>query len=646
MPRISQSETLAKYQKRLAVAKRWRREEQYDDTWRRLIDIYRGRHYEDISDEDRLLVNISFSTVNVIAPSVAVNYPKIAVNARRPEDGPKAIITEAVINYWWKHFKVKPEFRRAVKDFLVLGHGWLKCGYRYVEEEREEREERSEKRDPEEMREEMRENESEETTGTYDEYDDVTSITIVTEDRPFVERVSPFDMFVDPDATSMSDARWIAQRIRRPLEEVKADKRYSKSARDNLNATSWGMDLDEAGRRIPEDKDAGYVEIWEFYDIPNKTLSVFAEGCDHFLVKPIEMPYAFGHPYVMIRNYDVPDYFYPIGDLEAIEPLQRELNATRTQMMNHRKRYSRKYLFKESAFDSDGRSALESDYDNVMVPVASDENLNNVVAPFPAVLTPPEFYSQSGMIENDIQMVSGISEYLRGSLPEIRRTATEAAIIQDASNARAADKLATIEGAIAEVASRLVALAQQFMTGEQVARITGKNGEPTWITFDSDYIAGEFDYEIEAGSTAPTNESFRRQMALQMVDAMAPFAGMGIVNMQALASHVLQFGFGIKNPDLFLQEAPPPPGMMGPEGMPPGAMPAEGMPPEGMPPEGMPPDMGLMAQMAGEMPLEGAMGTPDGGFMPISGSPEALSGIDPAILASLTQQMGLTLPNS
>jgi hypothetical protein len=27
---------------------------------------------------------------------------------------------------------------------------------------------------------------------------------IITEDRPFVERISPFDVFVDPDATPMS----------------------------------------------------------------------------------------------------------------------------------------------------------------------------------------------------------------------------------------------------------------------------------------------------------------------------------------------------------------------------------------------------------------------------------------------------------
>jgi hypothetical protein len=611
MARPSNSEALSRYQKKIAITKRWRREEEYDDTWRRLIDLYRGRHYEDISDEDRLLINISFSTINVIAPSVAVNYPKIAVNARRPADAPKAIITEAVINYWWKHYKIRPEFRRAVKDFLIVGHGWLKCGYRYVEEE----------------------NISEEGDHSDPsvEGNEVTPTIIVVEDRPFVERVSPFDVYVDPDATSMQDAQWIAHRIRRSLKDIKSDKRYSRAARENINATSWGRYSEDPAKRKVQDTEEGYVEVWEYYDIAKKTMCVFAEGSEQFLVKPIEMPYAFGHPFVMIRNYDIPDYFYPMGDLEAIEPLQRELNATRTQMMNHRKRYSRKYLFKESAFDADGRDALESDYDNVLVPVSGDENLNNVVVPFPAVVTPPEFYRQSDIIEGDIQTVSGVSEYQRGGVPEIRRTATEAAIVQDAANARAADKLATIEGAIAEVAFRLVALAQQFMTGEQVARVVGRDGEPTWVTFESEYIAGEFDFDVEAGSTAPVNESFRRQMALQMVDAMAPFAGAGLINMPALAAHVLQFGFGIKNPDQFIQQAPPSPEMAG------GAPPEGGMPPQG----GMPmlPDMGGMT----------AQGAPAAGPVPVApppSSPDALSGVDPSVLAMLSSRMGVQLPNT
>ena len=611
MARPSNSEALTRYQKKIAITKRWRREEEYDDTWRRLIDLYRGRHYEDISDEDRLLINISFSTINVIAPSVAVNYPKIAVNARRPADAPKAIITEAVINYWWKHYKVRPEFRRAVKDFLIVGHGWLKCGYRYVEEESI--------------------SEEGDQSDANVEGNEVTPTIVVVEDRPFVERVSPFDVYVDPDATSMQDAQWIAHRIRRSLKDIKSDKRYSRAARENINATSWGRYSEDPAKRKVQDTEEGYVEVWEYYDIAKKTMCVFAEGSEQFLVKPIDMPYAFGHPFVMIRNYDIPDYFYPMGDLEAIEPLQRELNATRTQMMNHRKRYSRKYLFKESAFDADGRDALESDYDNVLVPVSGDENLNNVVVPFPAVVTPPEFYRQSDIIEGDIQTVSGVSEYQRGGVPEIRRTATEAAIVQDAANARAADKLATIEGAIAEVAFRLVALAQQFMTGEQVARVVGKDGEPTWVTFEPDYIAGEFDFDVEAGSTAPVNESFRRQMALQMVDAMSPFAGAGLVNMPALAAHVLQFGFGIKNPDQFIQQAPPPPEMDG------GVPPEGGMPPQGGMP--MPPNMGGMT----------SEGAPAAGPVPVApppSSPDALSGVDPSVLAMLSSRLGVQLPNT
>jgi hypothetical protein len=314
----------------------------------------------------------------------------------------------------------------------------------------------------------------------------------------------------------------------------------------------------------------------------------------------------------MLRNYDVPGFFYPMGELEAIEPLQYELNQTRTQMMNHRKRFSRKWLYKETAFDTDGRQALESDEDNVMVPVITDDNLGNVISPMPAVINPPEFYNQSDLISMDMNRVSGVSEYQQGSMPEIRRTATEAAIVQDASNARASDKLAIIERSIGDCARRLVMLAQQFMTGEQAIRVVGSEAEPLWLTFDRDYIQGEFDYEVEGGSTAPMNESFRRQRALQIVDAMAPFAGAGILDMGKLAAYVLQYGFGIKQAQGFL--------------MPMGAMPPQAAGQPALPAEGMVPGMGA------------AEGEPTGG-MPLP------SNIPPEILSQLLAA-GAPLPNT
>lgn len=553
MAKKSAADQLKAYKTRLEASKRWRKDEGYDATWRRMIDMYKGHHYDDYATEDRLLINIAFSTVNIIAPNIAVNYPKIAVNAVKPEHAPQAVIAEAVVNYWWKHRDIRDQFRRAVKDMLTTGHGWMKVGYRFVEES---------------------------SIGVDDDPSDPqlggeeTSISVILEDSPFAERVSPMDVFVDPDGTSMKDIKWIAQRIRRSISEVKADKRYSKIAREEVQIMAVSRYADDPSRKKIQDKSQGYAEIWEFYDIANKTMSVFCEGAEHFLVKPMALPYSFGQPFVMLRDYDVPDHFYPIGELESMEPLQRELNETRTQMMNHRKKFARKYLYKESAFDQLGRTALESDEDNVMVPVISDESIGAVVTAMPAIINPPEFYNLSDTILGDIDRVTGVSEIQRGGTTEIRRTATEANLMQDASNARTADKLAIVEQAISEIGRRMVSLAYQFMTGQHVARIVGKDGEPVWVEYDREYLAGDFDFEVVSGSTQPANEAFRRQMALQVVDAMAPFAGAGIINMQKLAAYVLQNGFNIKNPDEFLQQAPPPP-----------QAPSAGPVPAGMPPQ-------------------------------------------------------------
>lgn len=582
MARKNLGDYLKKQKLSVESSKKWRKDDGYDATWTRLKDLYRGRHFDDYKNEDQMLVNIAFSTINVISPSISVNYPKITVNAVNPDNAANAVIAEAVVNYWWRKRDIRTQFRRAVKDMLTFGHGWVKVGYRFVEEEAMS----------------MEDEEFSDPAGGGKE----TTNLVIREDAPFAERVSPHDVFVDPDATSMSDIKWIAQRIRRPIGEIKNDKRYIKAARDKVSVMAVSRYSDDPSRKKIHDKNVGYAEIWEFYDIANGTMSIFCESADSFLVKPMKMPYSFGQPFVMIRNYDIPDMFYPMGDLESIEPLQRELNETRSQMMNHRKKFSRKYLYKESAFDQLGRSALESDEDNVMVPVVSDEALGGVVTAFPAVINPPEFYNQSNMIIGDIDRISGVSEFQRGAVSEIRRTATESSLLQDAANARTSDKLAVVEQAIAEVGRRMMALAQQFMTGEQVARVTGKDGEPMWVTFDREYLAGDFDFEVAAGSTQPHNESFKRQMALQMVDAMAPFAGAGIVNMQKLAAYVLQFGFGVKNPDEFIQQAPPPV-PAGPEGGMPAGMPPEGAPaPSGSPQSGLPPEIQAMLQQGQAAP--------------------------------------------
>jgi len=632
MARETKSEKYEKVDDRLRLAQRWRNDEGYDEKWRRMIDLYSGKTYWGDTqswprtNSDRISVNLAFSTINVIGPAVSVNHPKITVSANKESDADRAVFVEAVMNYLWRHFDYRKPFRRAVKDFLIIGHAWVKVGWKFVEEERRLSGYEIDDevvRSIQEIDDFAMENPAfaGDLPSDQDVIDSVpTTEMVILEDQPFVERISPFDMFVDPEATCLDDAKWIAQRIVRPLSEVKKDKRYKGSVRRSLEPdaglrTRWSNDTE----RDEYSNDVDRVTIYEYYDLEAGTLSVCAHQANDYLLDPTPMPYAFGHPFVMMRNYDIPDVFYPMGDLDQIESLQEELNKTRTQMTNHRKRYARKYLYHERSFGPEGREALESDEDGRFVPVV-DENrdLSSVVTPLPQVPLAPEIYEQSHIIEQDINTVSGVSEYSRGQMPEIRRTATEASIIADAGNARSADKLATVEIIIGDVARRILQLMQQYMTQPQMVRIQGRNAEEYYVAYTREDILGEYDFSVEGGSTQPLNETARRQQAISLMNAVSPLVGT-VIDPNELARYVLQFGFGVKDPDKFIMQQQTP-----------------------MDAEVAQEESGGVAEPYGAPPMaQGGMGPgpiPNQVF-------EATGGVPPELLSQLQNQMGVELPN-
>jgi len=664
----TQAQLIRTYRANVRRSKKWR-SDNYDDDWERYIDLYRGKQYSTKATGDRLMINLVFSTINTMAPAVAVNNPKFVVNSRKPGTAPQAIVTEEVLNYIWRTYRYQDEFRLAVLDWLICGLGWVKIGYKFNKPPKDVKAPDS-----------TEDVSSETATGGdqdasafgIDDREDVEgnveSEMNVLVDRPFLERVSIFDMFVDPDARHPKEWGWVAQRVWRPVNDVKVDERYETGARKKVTGSKWArnqiMDGDQDGRddRTSLVQDTAYVEVIEYYDVRRQMVATFAlsgEDQDNqtaFLIKPKKMPYAFGQPFVMLRNYEVPDCFYPLGDVCQIESLQLELNETRTQMMNHRKRFQRKWLYEKDAFDRDGVAALESDIDNTMIPVMSDGDPSRVIAPLPAVITPSDFYDQSAMISTDIDRVSGVSDYQRGAGAQqnMKRTATEAAMIQDAANSRAQDRLAKIETILAQIAERVIGLMQQFMTGDQVARIVTI---PTraWVNYDAEYIQGEFDYDVVAGSTEPQNETFRRQSAMQMVDASMPFLQMGVANPLGLYMYILQRGFGVKDVTQFVippQGGPPgadqtqpmngptqdptdAPGQLPPQeqGAPPpppqgggGAPPMPGVPPEmgGGPPGGIPPEM-----------MQGAPPVPPGRISPPPPQAALPQDIPPELLMQL-----------
>lgn len=614
MARETQASKLARYRDKVEASRQWRESRGYIDTWRRMIDLYRGK-LDHTDNSDQALVNMAFAVANIVVASVTTQYPKFTVAPNVMGQDDKAIIAEAVLNYAWKHYEFHDEFQLAIVDAMMLGHGWLKVGWHY--EERKVNTPMS----PDEqmalaMQTQAQADQEAAQAGSMQEAGQLptdqeieqqvgpnTSRVEVVKDDPFVERVSPFDVVIDPEATSMRELRWIAHRTVRDLKLVRDDGNYEPAGRKAAQAdlALSGNHDDEYDQdnnstfNADEAQDTDRVTVWELYNLQDDEWCTFAQVGEGYLRKPQPIPTdLFKNPFVMFRDYDVPDTFYPIGEIESMESLQEELNKTRTQQIETRKQFIRKFIGRESALNEKAREALTSEIDGDVALVTEDDRpLADMIIQAPSLTFDPQlFNAHSQQIVGDMQMTTGLSDYQFGQMPDTRRLATEAMAVEGATNARSSYKLSRIERDLATAGRYLLAIMQQYLDTERVARVAGPGGEMLF-SYTADDIEGEYDLNVEAGSTQPKNDMIRRQETVTLFQTLAPYMGT-LIDPQELIRYLLQQGYDIKNVDRFMVQQQP---MIDPATGQPMIDPATGMPMQGQPGQpGMPGAPGMPGQ--------------------------------------------------
>lgn len=570
----SNTDNLKFVRERVKRSQEWRKREDYDDLWESLVKMYRGRTIPPELREanDMIVVNIAKATVDVIGPAIALNDPVISVNALSPNQEDHATVAEHVLNYWWKHYDFQSSVQLAAQDYLIVGHGWLKTGWRTVMEDVA--------KTPEEL--------LQEQLGLDLESDEAEDIVLelselrVVEDRPFVERVPFEDMFVEP-GRQWHNVGWIAQRVVKPFESVRYDKRYKASGRRGLEADELDRDRDDrlaAGELDGEDEQ--HVTLWEYYDLRTGQMCVFAESGDDFLVEPTAQPYAFGHPFLMLRNYEVPDRMYPMGELESIADLQDELNKTRSQLMNHRRKFQDKVLVDAKGLDEENLMLLMDSEAGTFVPANGMVPLDKITQTVTLSQIPAELYQMSDSIIQNAEYITNVSGFQRGTITDnTRRTATEAGIIADAGNSRVQFKEGQIRKLVSKVARNILMLGQQYMDTIQTARIIGQDGLPFWFEFEPSDIQGQFDVSIEASSMSPQDKSQRKDLAMRGMQQLGAFlVPGGPLDVAEVLKWFMKEGLDMKQPERFLAKIDPMTGM-----------PLGGAPPMGPPPGGQPPVM-------------------------------------------------------
>lgn len=601
-----------------------RRMEPVHSHWRMLESLYRSGVQRELTQVDLSRImpfpapGTFLRTVNMVLPhftmminTVSARDPKFVVT---PVGGDievierNAQIAQNVLSYFWKRADATSTLRDMTQDMVILGNGFAKVGWAYSETTID--------RTPEDVEDEvtgkiMMAQDEAMMNGMELDQDTVKSIVesvalnqqLAEEDEPFVEYVSPYDMFLPANARRMNTARWIAQRVRLPLAKVKSNEMFNKKAVEDLKADTGYADsetlatYEQRSEALPEA--FSHVTLFEFYDMEEETLCIFQLDGEEYLYHG-KNPHAHRYPpFVHMRNFnDGGNSFWCFGDLENIAGIQLMINEIMVAELNDLKRVGNKYFINRKVITPELQKALMSNTPDSIIPLDLPGNIgiNEVLVPVQRQSTPADNFVMEQKLQDYMQRVLGISDFQVGNIAAANRTpATAAAAVEGASTTRAMDKMTNVEKASREIAIRMLGLCQQFLDNAKAVRIAGPQA-PTWLQVSEDDIEGEFFIDVEGGSTQAINPATRYRQGQEMITQIVPMlTQMGFDPEPALRAAISYMGM---NPEHILVKPEP-----APQALPDQQMPGLGQPvaPFQMGQAPMSPEM--VAALAGSQPM-------------------------------------------
>lgn len=505
--------------------------------WRRLIDFYENKQWLNSTwDEDlKLTCNLFFSYVRTMIPSLIFKSPYVYIRPRKPAFEDKVKLIETLINYFVQECDLKKQARYALLD-AFFSFGVIKCGYTAHMETNQNAGEFL--RDPEGNI--LRESDGTPQLAKGSFLKDQTGEPLIDPDTGeplleppniligesfFFDRISPEDIYFPIDSVNDPERTdWIAQRFVRRVKDAKKDTNYDAKQRKLIKATgsireeSKDIDLsthysEEVKQFLKEESET--CEIFEIWDVRERRVKTIVSGVSDYLRNE---PYPKGiekHPFSFLKFNERPDRILPLPELLPGESLQKEYNESRTMMMVHRKRFGRKYEALKGILTQDEMTKLKEGPDGTIIEVPSLGSIQ----PIKDAPLDPVAYSQPPSTKEDWREIMGISGERMGTSGT--STATAASIVETASQTRVGDKLDLVTDWFKLISRKQLQSMQANLTLPGVIKIAGAEGEQ-WVEYDPKQgdLEGEYDTNVEVGSSAPKNIESERQQIIELLGVL------------------------------------------------------------------------------------------------------------------------------
>lgn len=218
------------------------------------------------------------------------------------------------------------------------------------------------------------------------------------------------------------------------------------------------------------------------------------------------LPYEHGeYPFAKMESV-MTGTFYAASVIEDLIPLQREINRTRSQLLEARNLMAKPGVFyRSNSIDPNKWTSATAQLIEVKPGMEFPQPI-----PLPNI---PTFVPQleAGFL-SDMEDVSGQHQVSKGQAPPGVSSGTAIQFLQESDNSFMATVHASLEECIQKVAKQSIMLAIQYWDSKRLVKYVGKNNQVSAKYLMNADLKGATDIRIEGGSSLPESKAARIAM--------------------------------------------------------------------------------------------------------------------------------------
>lgn len=480
--------------------------------WERYIREYQGDYSEVLGTASGRVVplNLIYAYVRAEIPALYVQDPHLEFTPKNDTKIFAAKLKEIAVNDIWHRKKFKREIKKVIQDGKIVGHGWLKIGYKA-------------------------------DIGLIEEND--TNLEFVTNEDYFLYRVNwRHVIFSDESVDVPYDTAWVAHKFYVPLEEAQNNSNYGENRRNLVGVKLAGNE--ELSKQNYSNEftvsDVEYAELYEVWDKKSQKVLILSTNNKVGILQERAWPYSkmSGFPFLFLNLSAVNDMPYGISDVGMGEAHVLLKTKLRTAFTEHVKRGNRMLLTKTNNFSPEAKDAYRSGDDSALIEVEDP----NAVTKMPYAEFAPDVYALESRLDDDLTQIWGQKPSDRaGQARTQTRTKFELQNQNAGTIERRSEQIALIQDMVEEAAEKFSCLLEQYATEPFYVKLTGYSPEQVTemlaqrpsasqpgavtesygFTLTGEDIKGPVDVKVKEGSAIPLD----RQSKIQLLERLAQLAG-------------------------------------------------------------------------------------------------------------------------